>query len=185
MKNKSQNTASGGRAAQGNFRQHEIRGRRRQHGRFSSNHFSLVRIYYRKNANYQGFRPDLPVKLCSIFATSRRNFLPCWCRMKIIGQSLFERRRKRRANRRQNPGTGPVASVTSEARQISCKACKGRPPFPVRVPATMKIISVRLATRETKTHFVTLIHLCRFPFRQNSHWMAGLTAKTKSHFVSK
>jgi len=94
MKNKSQNTAGGGRAAKGNFRQHEIRGQRCRRGRFSSNHFFLVRIYYLKNANYQGFRPDWPVKLCSFFELSRRNFLPSWCRMKIIGQSLFERRRK-------------------------------------------------------------------------------------------
>lgn len=76
MKNESQNTASGGRAAKGNFRQHEIRGQRCQRGRFSSNHFSGVRIYYLKNANYRGFCPNLPVKYCSIFAISRRNVLP-------------------------------------------------------------------------------------------------------------
>ena len=49
----------------------------------------------------------------------------------------------------------------------------------------MKIISGRLAARETKTHFVILIHLCRFPFWQDSHLTAGLTAKTKKHFVTK
>ena len=94
MKNKSQNAASGGRAAKGNFRQHEIRGPRCRRGRFFSNQFSIVRIYYLKNANYQGFCPDLPVKFCSILAISRRKFLPSWCRMKITGQSLYERRRK-------------------------------------------------------------------------------------------
>ena len=85
----------------------------------------------------------------------------------------------------QSPGTGPVASMTSEARQIPCKVCKGRPPFPVRVPAMRKIISGRLTARETKTHFVILIHLCRFPFWQDSHLLAGLTAETKKYFVSK
>jgi hypothetical protein len=92
---------------------------------------------------------------------------------------------KRRANCHQNPGIGSAASVTSEARQISRKVCKGRPSFPVRVPAMMKIISGRLATRETKTHFMSLIHLCQFSFRQDSHLVAGFMAKTKKHFVSK
>lgn len=108
MNNISQNTASGsfrgsplrndrfaagGRRA-ANFRRCGIRGQKRPRGRFSSNHFSPVMIDYLKNANYQGFRPDWPVKLCSFFELGRRNFLPGCCLMKIIGQSLFERRRK-------------------------------------------------------------------------------------------
>jgi hypothetical protein len=169
MKNKNQNTVSGGRAAEGNFRQYEIRGQRCQRGWFSSNHFPVVIIYYRKNADFRGLCADLLVKHCSIFEPGGRNFPPCWCRMKIIGQSWFERRQKNRANHCQNPRMGFVASVALEARQISCKACKGRPPFPVRVPATMKIISVRLATRETKMHFVSVGYLCRFAFGQDSN----------------
>jgi hypothetical protein len=39
MKNMGQNMAGGGRAAKENSRQYEIRGQRRQRGRFSSNHF--------------------------------------------------------------------------------------------------------------------------------------------------
>ncbi len=81
--------------------------------------------------------------------------------------------------------TGAMASLTSAARQISCRVCNGCPPFPARVPAMMKIISGRLVTRKTQTHFVSLIHLGRFPFWQDSRLTAGLTAKTKNHFVAK
>ncbi len=184
MKNMNPNTASDGWAAEGNFRQYEIRGRRGQRGQFSSNHFSLVRLYYLKNANYQVFCPDLPVKLCSFFELSRQNFPPCWCRMEKLSANRCLSGGENRANRCQNPGMGFVASVASESRQISCKACKGRPPFPVRVPATMKIISVRLATRETKTHFVSVGHLCRFAFGQDSNLVAGLTTGTEKTLCS-
>jgi hypothetical protein len=76
MKNTRQNMAGGGRAAKGNSRQYEIRGQRRQRGRFSSNHFFIVRIYYRKNAIYQWFRRNRPVEFCANLAPSHRNFLP-------------------------------------------------------------------------------------------------------------
>jgi hypothetical protein len=75
MKNKSQHDQRRSRK-KGNFRQYEIRGQRCQRGHFSKNHFLQVRIYYRKNALYQGFRPDLPMKLCSMIEQGRRSFLP-------------------------------------------------------------------------------------------------------------
>jgi hypothetical protein len=70
-----QNMAGGGRAAKGNSRQYEIRGQRRQRGRFLSNHFFIVRMYYRKNAIYQGFRRNWLVEFCANLAPSRRKFL--------------------------------------------------------------------------------------------------------------
>jgi hypothetical protein len=45
-------------------------------GFFSSNHFPHVRIYYLKNANYQGFCPNLTIKCCAMIAQGRRKFLP-------------------------------------------------------------------------------------------------------------
>jgi hypothetical protein len=72
MKDMNQNMASGGGAAEGNFRQLEIRGQGRQHGRFSSNHFFVVRIYYLKNAIYQGFRQNWPVKYCASLAQASK-----------------------------------------------------------------------------------------------------------------
>lgn len=75
MKNMRQNMAGGGLLAKGNSRQHEIRGQRRQPGRFLSNHFFLVRIYYRQNVIYQGFCQNWPVEFCANLAPIRRKFL--------------------------------------------------------------------------------------------------------------
>jgi hypothetical protein len=38
--------------------------------------FFVVRIYYLKNAIYQGFRQNWPVKYCAMYEPNRRKFLP-------------------------------------------------------------------------------------------------------------
>jgi hypothetical protein len=76
MKDMNQNMASGGRAAEGNFRQLEIRGRGVSTGDFPQIVFFVVRIYYLKNAIYQGFRQNWPVTYCASHAQGRRKFLP-------------------------------------------------------------------------------------------------------------
>jgi len=76
MKNMNRNMVGGGWTVKAKFRQCEIRGQRRQRGRFPSNHFFAVRIYYHKNAIYQGFRRNWPVEICANLAPSRRKFLP-------------------------------------------------------------------------------------------------------------
>jgi len=45
-------------------------------GDFSQIVSSAVRIYYLKNAIYQGFCQNWPVKYCAMYETSRRKFLP-------------------------------------------------------------------------------------------------------------
>ena len=126
MKNISQNTASGGRAAKGNFRQHEIRGQRCQRGRFSSNHFSVVRIYYLKNANYQGFCPDLPVKFCSILATSRRKFLP---NLSIDDEKQESKPCKSKAMARLEELKHSVSTVAAHKNRMDARIVfDGRPP---------------------------------------------------------
>ena len=76
MKNKSKHEQRRADGKKGNFRQRESYGQKGRRRFCPSNHFPQVRIYYRKNALYQGFRPDLPVKLCSMIEQGRRNFLP-------------------------------------------------------------------------------------------------------------
>jgi hypothetical protein len=83
-------------------------------------------------------------------AQSRSTILPCWCRMKDLSVNRFLIGGENQENHRQNPGAGFVPSVASGSRRISCEVCRGRPPFPAKIPAMPKIISVRPALRESE-----------------------------------
>jgi len=184
MKNNSQNMVNSGRAAKGNSRQHEIRGQRCQRGRFSTNHFFNVRLYYRKNANYQGFCPDWAVKFCSILATSRRKFLPCWCRMKVIGQSLFERRRKSGEPLPKSGdgvygfrGFGIAANFLQGLQRPSVVSCQS--------PGNDENNFSLTGDAGNQNAFRVRGHLCRFVFGQDSNLVAGLTNGTGKTLCSK
>ena len=71
--------------------------------------------------------------------------------MEKLSASCFLSCGGNRANHCPNSGTRFVAFVASGSRQISCKVCRGRPPHSARVPAMLKIISVRPALRKSET----------------------------------
>ena len=76
MKNKSKHDQRRAGGKKGSSRQSEIYGQSGRRRFFPSNHFPHVRIYYQRNAIYQGFRRDWPVEFCANLAPSRRKFLP-------------------------------------------------------------------------------------------------------------
>jgi len=80
-------------------------------------------------------------------AQGRSKILPCWCRMEKLSANRLLTGGANRANHCPNSGAGFVASVASGSRQISCKVCRRHPPFPARVLAMPKIISIRAARR--------------------------------------
>lgn len=84
-------------------------------------------------------------------AQGRSRILPCWCRMKKLSANGFLTGGENRANHCPNSETRFVVSVALGSQQISCKVCRGRPPFPARVPAMPKIISIRPALRKSET----------------------------------
>jgi len=116
----------------------------------------IVRIYYPKDATDQGFCRDLAcTSLCVWRVTPSRISAMLVPYEKIISQSWFERREKR-ANHCQNRGRGAggfrgfgiAANFWPSLQRPSAVSCQS--------PAMMKMISVRLATRETKNAFGAL-----------------------------